>query len=56
MNILKIVTERRKIGNVGERAAAKYLRRHGYKILERNYVFENAEIDNCKKKEGYRVY
>ncbi|MBQ4071291.1 MAG: YraN family protein [Clostridia bacterium] len=45
MRILELLTERRRIGNVGERAAAKYLRRHGYKILRRNYVACGAEID-----------
>ena len=45
MKILEILTERRKIGNVGERAAAKLLKKSGYKILERNYVSLGYEID-----------
>ena len=52
MNILKIKTEKRTLGNFGEDAAAKFLRRAGYKILERNYVSDEGEIDIicCDKK------
>ena len=50
MNILKIKTDKRKIGDIGEGLAAKFLKRNGYKILERNYVQGDAEIDLiCKK-------
>jgi putative endonuclease len=45
MNILKILTEKRKTGNIGERAAAKMLRRTGHKILAKNYVSVGHEID-----------
>lgn len=45
MNILKVLTEKRRVGNLGEAAAAKYLKRHGYKILERNYVAFGNEVD-----------
>ena len=45
MNILKILTERRKIGNFGERAAVSHLRRAGYKILGVNHVENDSEID-----------
>ena len=45
MNILKILTEKRLKGNLGERAAAKYLKKKGYKILERNLVANGNEID-----------
>lgn len=33
------------IGDRGEAAAAEYLEAQGYKILERNYRFERAEVD-----------
>ena len=45
MKILKLKTERRSLGNLGERRAALYLFLHGYRILERNYVSGDAEID-----------
>lgn len=45
MNILKVLTEKRIKGNIGEEAAAKYLKRLGYKILYRNYVADGHEID-----------
>jgi len=45
MNILKILTDRRKIGNIGERAAARHLRRNGYRIIKKNYTAADAEID-----------
>ena len=33
------------VGKLGERLAAKYLRRHGYDILERNIHVSHEEID-----------
>ena len=46
MNILFLHTKKRETGDIGERAAAKYLRfRKHYRILERNYVAAGAEID-----------
>ena len=56
MNILKVLTERRKTGNVGEDAAAKFLRKHGYRILERNFAELGAEIDIIAKKREYYVF
>ena len=45
MKILEIQTEKRLLGNLGERAAAKYLKKNGYKIAKRNFVAEGHEID-----------
>ena len=45
MNILKILTPQRLIGNLGERQAVRFLRKRGYRILRRNYEARNAEID-----------
>jgi len=38
-------TENKSTGNLGEEAAAKYLREKGYKILERNLRLFCGEID-----------
>ncbi len=45
MKILKINTQNRKKGNLGEKAAVKFLRKKGYRILEKNYVAFEKEID-----------
>ena len=45
MEILKVDTEKRRIGNVGEKMAARYLFFHGYRILEKNLVIDGREID-----------
>ena len=56
MNILKVLTEKRKTGNAGENAAAKYLRKHGYRILKRNYEALGAEIDIIARNREYYVF
>lgn len=33
------------IGDYGERCVARYLKRHGYKILDRNYRTKFSELD-----------
>lgn len=45
MEILKIKTENRRIGDFGEKQALRYLRRAGYKIVKRGYVAAGHEID-----------
>ena len=50
MKILEISTERRHIGNLGEKYAAIYLFLHGYRILAKNFVAKDAEIDIVAKK------
>ena len=50
MNILRVKTDKRITGDTGERLAAGFLKKNGYKILERNYVHGDAEIDIiCKR-------
>ena len=56
MNILKILTDRRLRGNLGERAAARFLRRSGYRILEKNFTTESAEIDIIAKDKETTVF
>ena len=54
MNILKVNTEKRRLGTLGERAAARYLFFHGYFIKARNYTggkgFDLPEIDIIAQK------
>ncbi len=45
MKILKVHTPERQLGDLGEKLAASYLKDKGYKILERNYVAFENEID-----------
>lgn len=45
-----------KSGAKGERRAALYLRLHGYKILERNWLFHRKEIDIIAKKGDNLVF
>ncbi|MDP3143259.1 MAG: YraN family protein [Candidatus Omnitrophota bacterium] len=40
-----MTTEKQNIGKLGEDIAVKYLEKHGYKILERNYRKPWGEID-----------
>ncbi len=39
------------LGKMGEQLAADYLSRNGYTILERNFIFDKAEIDIIAQKE-----
>lgn len=36
---------RKEIGALGERVAAEYLRRHGFRIIERNVLRKTGELD-----------
>lgn len=45
MKILEVLTGRRKIGNIGEKIAIRALKKEGYRILEKNYVAFDSEID-----------
>jgi len=41
---------KRKIGDIGEEVAVKYLERKGFRILERNYLRKWGEIDIVAEK------
>ena len=56
MNILKVLTERRKTGNIGERAAASYLKKKGYKILKKNYAPLDSEIDIIAENREFTIF
>lgn len=56
MKILEILTGKRRLGNFGEKEAARLLRKRGYKILQRNYVSEGHEIDIVAKNKECLVF
>jgi len=39
------ITEKRRIGDIGENLACKFLKKEGLKIIERNYLKKWGEID-----------
>ncbi|QQG45966.1 MAG: YraN family protein [Candidatus Niyogibacteria bacterium] len=43
-------SEKRKIGDVGEKYCVKHLVKHGFKILDRNYLRKWGEIDIVAQK------
>ncbi|MBI3888358.1 YraN family protein [Candidatus Nomurabacteria bacterium] len=45
-------SEKQKIGELGENIAAKFLVKHGFLILDRNYTKKWGEIDIVAEKEG----
>ena len=50
-------TRRQKIGKLGEDAAVKYLKKNGYKILERNFrAGRYGEIDIITNDKGQLVF
>ena len=49
-------SEHRDLGEEGERLAAQFLRRRGYRVLERNYRTRNGEIDIICEYRGSIVF
>lgn len=49
-------SEKREIGDEGERIAQKYLQRKGYHILETNYLKPFGEIDIIAENQGGLVF
>lgn len=47
---------KKELGNLGEAAAADYLRKKGYRIRERQYRVREAEIDLIAEKAGAIVF
>ncbi len=56
MNILRILTPKREVGTIGERAATRYLRRHGCRVIAKNYVAFDKEIDIIAKERDTLVF
>ena len=53
MNILRVLTEKRELGNVGENAVADLLKKNGYKITKKNYVANGHEVDIIAENKEY---
>jgi putative endonuclease len=49
-------TPRLELGERGEKAAAKYLRRHGYKVLVRRFRTRSGEIDIVCRHQDWLVF
>jgi putative endonuclease len=45
-------TEKRKLGDIGENITCDYLKRHGFEILDRNYLRKWGELDIVAKKKN----
>ena len=56
MEILKIKTRNRKIGDIGEDAAAKLLKSKKFKIIKRNFVAVNHEIDIIAENREVQIF
>ena len=56
MRILEILTPQRKIGNLGDREAARLLRKKGYRIIKKNYTALGAEIDIIARKDNVTAF
>ena len=43
------------LGKIGEQLATDYLLRNGFNVLERNFVYEKAEIDIIAEKDDFII-
>jgi len=50
------ISDSQKIGELGEGVACKFLMKHGYSILERNYTKKWGEIDIIAQKKDKRYF
>jgi putative endonuclease len=50
------IVDNKATGNKGEEIACSYLRKHGYEILERNFLIRGGEIDIIAEDDGYLVF
>ncbi|MEK7167235.1 MAG: YraN family protein [Patescibacteria group bacterium] len=51
-----ISTEKRKIGNLGEKIAKQYFKKQGYKIIKQNFTNRMGEIDLIVKDKDQFVF
>ena len=54
--MMKIGMHNKLSGGCGEDAACNYLKKHGYKIVERNYRCKFGEIDIIARKKGVLIF
>ena len=52
----KLSESKKLIGQWGEDQACEYLRRHGYRIVGRNYACRFGEIDVIASKRGFLAF
>lgn len=52
----KFTSNSQKIGELGEDVACKFLIKHGFSVLERNYTRKWGEIDIIAKKDNKRYF
>ena len=50
------ITEKRQIGDIGEKASRKYLKKNKYKIVAKNYNTKYGEIDIVAEDKNYIVF
>ena len=50
------ITEKRQVGDIGEKASRKYLKKNGYKIVAKNYNTKYGEIDIVAENKNYIVF
>lgn len=53
---MKTAPTHRAIGDAGEDAVARYLKRRGYRILARNYTVKSKEIDIIARRFSYIAF
>lgn len=48
--------DRKQLGDLGEKIAGDYLKKHGYKLVERNYHCREGEIDIVARQKNTLVF
>ncbi len=56
MKILQVDTEKRRLGTFGEKAAARFLKKNGYRIKHKNYCPQGHEIDIVAENKEYIIF
>jgi putative endonuclease len=51
-----VSSKRKEVGAIGEKLAADFLKKHGYKIIQRNFRCREGEIDIIAQKGEYLVF